>query len=165
VVSGGCASAGCVGSDLNLSESASVVRIQISFARNIRPGNEPLPQEVDIAHVLVNRLGIKVLLRGSNVPGGDALINLGQERRLRAEFKTLESPMPRAFENNLREASRQTGHFPGAVVIDARGVSVPLTEASAAIDRAMRNVASRRPYLQEVFVITNEGIIQRSLGR
>ena len=41
-----------------------------------------------------------------------------QCNRVHAEFKTLAAADARAFERNVREASRQTGAFPGALVLD-----------------------------------------------
>jgi hypothetical protein len=137
----------------------------VRSARNIKPGNEPLPPEIAIAKTLAERLDIQVLLRGSNVPGGDALLVAAAGRRFRAEFKTLQSASARAFERNLREASRQTGKYPGAVVIDARVIGTAATDAETSIDRAIGLVGPRRPRLQEVIVITNEKIIYRRLTR
>jgi hypothetical protein len=70
-----------------------------------------------IAETLAEQLDMQVLLRGRNVPGGDALLVTAVGRRFRAEFKTLQSASVRAFERNVREASRQTGKYPGVVVI------------------------------------------------
>src|SRR5436309_2014109 len=106
-----------------------------------------------------------VLLRGSNVPGGDALLVTATGHRFRAEFKTLQSSSARAFERNLREASRQTGKYPSAVVIDARSVGTAATDAETYIDRAIGLVGPRRSRLQEVIVITNGEIIRRRLTR
>ena len=108
---------------------------------------------------------MRVLLRGRYVSGGDALLTLANQRRVRAECKTLASSDARAFERNVREASRQTGVFPGAVVLDARGVGISAMEAERLIDRAIRLVAPRRPRLYAVIVITQERIIQRSVWR
>jgi hypothetical protein len=104
-------------------------------------------------------------MRGRHVPGGDALLTLTNNRRVRAEFKTLGSADARAFERNLREASRQTGAFPSAVVLDARVIDISATEAERCIDHAIRLVAPRRPQLHDVIVITQERIIQRSVRR
>ena len=92
---------------------------RVRMAVTIQPGGEPLPKELVIAETLAHQLGIRVLLRGRYVPGGDALLTLANRRRVRAEFKTLASADARAFERNVREASRQTGAFPSAVVLDA----------------------------------------------
>jgi hypothetical protein len=138
---------------------------KVRSARNIKPGNEPLPMEMTIAETLAERLDMHVLLRGSNVPGGDALLVTATGRRFRAEFKTLHSSSARAFERNLREASRQTEKYPGAVVIDARAIGTAATDAETYIDRAIGLVSPRRPRLQEVIVITNEKIIHRRLTR
>jgi hypothetical protein len=138
---------------------------KVRSARNIKPGNEPLPMEMTIAETLAERLDMHVLLRGSNVPGGDVLLVTATGRRFRAEFKTLHSSSARAFERNLREASRQTGKYPGAVVIDARAIGTAATDAETYIDRAIGLVSPRRPRLQEVIVITNEKIIHRRLTR
>jgi len=108
---------------------------------------------------------MQVLLRGRHVPGGDALLTLANKRRVRAEFKTLVSADVRAFERNVREASRQTGAFPSAVVLDARGIDISSTEAERCIDRAIQLVAPRRPQLHDVIVITQERIIQRNVRR
>jgi hypothetical protein len=121
--------------------------------------------EMTIAETLAERLDMHVLLRGSNVPGGDALLVTATGRRFRAEFKTLHSSSARAFERNLREASRQTGKYPGAVIIDARAIGTAATDAETYIDRAIGLVSPRRPRLQEVIVITNEKIIHRRLTR
>ena len=118
-----------------------------------------------IAATLAERLGLYVLLRGRNVPGGDALLATDAGRRFRAEFKTLHSASARAFGRNVREASRQTGQYPGIVVIDARAVGTAATDAETYIDRALGLVGPRRPRLQEVIVITNEQIIHRRLVR
>ena len=138
---------------------------KVRSARNIKPGNEPLPLEMAIAATLAERLDMQVLLRGSNVPGGDALLVTAVGRRFRAEFKTLQSASARTFERNLREASRQTGKYPGVVVIDARAVGIAATDAETYIDRALGLVGPRRPRLQEVIVITHEKIIHRRLAR
>jgi hypothetical protein len=137
----------------------------VRIARNIRSGNEPLPLEMAIAETLAEQLGLHVLLSGRNVPGGDALLATAARRLYRAEFKTLHSSSARAFERNLRDASRQIGKYPGAVVIDARVVDTPATDAETYIDRAIGLVVPRRPMLQEVIVITNERIIHRRLVR
>jgi hypothetical protein len=71
----------------------------------------------------------------------------------------------RAFERNVREASRQTGKYPGVVVIDARAVSITAMDAETYTDRAIGLVGPRRPRLQEVIVITDEKIIRRPLVR
>jgi hypothetical protein len=118
-----------------------------------------------IAETLAEQLDMQVLLRGRNVPGGDALLVTAIGRRFRAEFKTLQSASARAFERNVREASRQTGKYPGVVVIDARAVGIAATDAETYIDRAIGLVGPRRPRLQEVIVITNEKIIHRRLVR
>ena len=138
---------------------------RVRIAVTIQPGSEPLPKELAIAETLAHQLGMQVLLRGRHVPGGDALLTLTNKRRIRAEFKTLVSADARAFERNMREASRQTGAFPSAVVLDARDVGISATEAERLIDRAIWLVAPRRPQLHEVIVITQERIIQRSLRR
>jgi hypothetical protein len=138
---------------------------KLRSARNIKPGNEPLALEIAIAETLVERLGLRVLLRGRNVPGGDALLVTDAGRRFRAEFKTLQSSSARAFERNLRQASRQTGKYPGVVVIDARAVGTAATDAETYIDRAIGLVGPRRPRLHEVIVITNEKIMHRRLVR
>ena len=85
---------------------------RVRIAVTIQPGSEPLPKELAIAETLAHQLGMRVLLRGRHVPGGDALLTLNNKRRVRAEFKTLVSADARAFERNVREASRQTGHSP-----------------------------------------------------
>ena len=90
-----------------------------------------------IAETLAERLDMQVLLRGRNVPGGDALLVTAGGRRFRAEFKTLQSASARAFERNVREASRQTGKYPSVVVIDARAVGIAATDAETYIDRAI----------------------------
>ena len=118
-----------------------------------------------IAETLAEQLDIQVLLRGRNVPGGDALLVTAARRRFRAEFKTLQSSSARAFERNLREASRQTGKYPCVVVLDARGVGTAVTDVETYIDRALGLVNPRRPRLQEVIVITNAQIIHRRLVR
>jgi hypothetical protein len=118
-----------------------------------------------IAETLAEQLDMQVLLRGRNVPGGDALLVTAVGRRFRAEFKTLQSASARAFERNVREASRQTGKYPGVVVIDARAVGIAATAAETYTDRAIGLVGPRRPRLQEVIVITNEKIIHRRLVR
>jgi hypothetical protein len=138
---------------------------KVRSARNIKPSNEPLPREMAIAETLAERLDMQVLLRGRNVPGGDALLVTAVGRRFRAEFKTLQSASARAFERNVREASRQTGKYPGVVVIDARAVGIAATDAETYTDRAIGLVGPRRPRLQEVIVITNEKIIHRRLVR
>jgi hypothetical protein len=76
---------------------------------------------------------------------------------------TLQSSRARAFERNLRQASRQTGKYPGVVVLDARAVGIAATDAESYLDRAIGLVASRRPRLQEVIVLTNAKIIHRRL--
>ena len=118
-----------------------------------------------IAETLAERLDMHVLLRGCNVPGGDTLLVTAAGRRFRAEFKTLQSSSACAFERNLREASRQTGKYPGVVVIDARAVGIAAIDAETYIDRALGLVGPHRPKLQEVIVITNEKMIQRRLAR
>ena len=138
---------------------------QLRIARNIKPGSEPLPSEIAIAQALVDQLSIGVLLRGQNVPGGDALLSLDNPRRLRAEFKTLQVSSARAVERNLREASRQTGPYPSAVVLDARAAGTSVGEAERFIDRALGLVAARRPWLRLVLVMTCDGIIERRLMR
>jgi hypothetical protein len=118
-----------------------------------------------IAETLAEQLDMQVLLRGRNVPGGDALLVTAVGRRFRAEFKTLQSASARAFERNMREASRQTGKYPGVVVIDARAVGIAAPDAETYTDRAVELVGPRRPRLQEVIVITNEKIMHRRLVR
>jgi hypothetical protein len=118
-----------------------------------------------IAATLAEQFGIRVLLRGRNVTGGDALLTNLAGRCVRAEFKTLQSSSARAFERNVREASRQTGAFPGVVVIDAREVGTSALEAEIWLDRAIALVASRRPRLQEIIVLTHESILRRQLRR
>ena len=135
------------------------------MAVTIQPGGAPLPRELLIAETQAHQLGMRVLLRGRYVPGGDALLTLANKHRVRAEFKTLASTDARAFARNVREASRQTGAFPSAVVLDARGVGILAMEAERLVDCAIRLVAPRRPQLQEVIVIIQERIIQRSLRR
>ena len=137
----------------------------VRIAVNVKPGNEPLLTEVAIATTLAEQLGINVLLRGRNVPGGDALLTLSTGQRVRAEFKTLHASNARAFERNVREASRQTGAFPGVVVIDASAVETSVADAEVFIDRAIGLVVSRRPRLQTVIVITQEHLMQRTLER
>jgi hypothetical protein len=61
------------------------------MAVTIQPGGEPLPKELLIAEILAHQLGMRVLLRGRYVPGGDALLTFANKRRVRAEFKTLTS--------------------------------------------------------------------------
>ena len=138
---------------------------QVRIAVNIRPGNEPLPAEMAIATTLAEQLGINVLLRGQNVSGGDALLTLSPGQHVRAEFKTLHASSVRAFERNVRHASRQTGIFPGVVVIDARPVGTSEADAEAFIERAIGLVAPRRPRLHAVMVITQERLVQRNLER
>jgi hypothetical protein len=140
-------------------------RRNVCVAINRKTGDEPLPTEIPIAETLAEQLGIHVLLRGRNVPGGDALLTSLAGQRLRAEFKTLHSSSARAFERNVREASRQTGAFPGVVVIDAREVGTSAMDAETWLDRAIELVAPRRPRLQEVIVLTHERIIRRHLRR
>ena len=141
------------------------IQRQLRIASNIKPGSAPLASEITIAQALVDQLSIGVLLRGQNVPGGDALLSLDHPRRLRAEFKTLQVSSARAVERNLREASRQTGPYPSAVVLDARAVRTSFRDAERFIDRALGLVAARRPLLRLVLVITHNGIIERRLMR
>lgn len=137
----------------------------VRIAVNLKPGNEPLPTEVAIATTLAEQLGVNVLLRGRNVAGGDALLTVPNRQRLRTEFKTLQSSNARSFERNLRDASRQTGRFPSAVIIDARPVGTSAADAEVFIDRAIKLVAPRRPRLYIVIVITQERIIRSDIGR
>jgi hypothetical protein len=118
---------------------------RVRIAVTIQPGGEPLPKELVIVETLAHQLGLRVLLGGCYVPGGGALLTLANKRRVRAEFKTLTPADARAFEHNVREASRQTGAFPSAVALDARGVGISATEAERLVDRAIRLVAPRRP--------------------
>jgi hypothetical protein len=140
-------------------------RGNVRVAINVRVGDEPLSREMAIAATLAEQFGIRVLLRGRNVTGGDALLTNLAGRCVRAEFKTLQSSSARAFERNVREASRQTGAFPGVVVIDAREVGTSALEAEIWLDRAIALVASRRPRLQEIIVLTHESILRRQLRR
>jgi hypothetical protein len=139
----------------------------VRVAKNLRQLDLPDAKEIAIAEHLAKERGISVLLRGSNVPGGDATIRLpGATSSVRAEFKTLDAAgtnARKAFERNLNDASKQTGRFPGAVVLDARPIGVSSVDAAHFIDRAIQNVSPRRPKLREVFVITNEGTIHKSL--
>ena len=137
------------------------IQRHLRIASNIKPGSAPLPSEIVIAQALVDQLSIGVLLRGQNVSGGDALLSFNNRWRLRAEFTSLQVSSARAVERNLREASRQTGPYPSAVVLDMREVGTSALDAERFIDRALDLVAARRPLLQLVVVMTRERVIER----
>jgi filamentous hemagglutinin len=132
--------------------------------------------KIDIANILAEERGVSVLLRGSNTPSGDATIRLPDGTRLRAEFKTFETPdapvseltdnrIKRIFERNISTGSSQLNGFPSAVVIDARALSLSSEQVAGYIDRALNNVVPKRPELERVFAITQHGVIQMPIVR
>ncbi|URN90123.1 MAG: hemagglutinin repeat-containing protein [Pseudomonas protegens] len=148
----------------------------VTIAQNLPDSRLPLQKEIDIANILAEERGVSVLLRGSNTPSGDATIRLPDGTRLRAEFKTFETPdapvseltdnrIKRIFERNISTGSSQLNGFPSAVVIDARALSLSSEQVAGYIDRALNNVVPKRPELEQVFAITQHGVIQMPIVR
>lgn len=131
----------------------------------------PLQKEIDIGNALAEKKGINILLRGANTPNGDATIKLLDGTRLRAEFKTFENPgvpvselsdnrLKRIFERNINQGSAQVSNFPSAVALDTRALSLSDDAVEGFINRALNNVAPKRTNLQQIFAITDNGVIQ-----
>ncbi|WP_144420515.1 hypothetical protein [Pseudomonas protegens] len=148
----------------------------VTIAQNLPDSRLPLQKEIDIANILAEERGVSVLLRGSNTPSGDATIRLPDGTRLRAEFEIFETPdapvseladnrIKRIFERNISTGSSQLNGFPSAVVIDARALSLSSEQVTGYIDIALNNVVPKRPELEQVFAITQHGVIQMPIVR
>ncbi|MET0028059.1 MAG: hypothetical protein ABW101_10520 [Candidatus Thiodiazotropha sp.] len=144
---------------------------KVAIAQNLLKNKLPLQKEIDIANALAENKEINVLLRGANTPNGDATIMLLDGTRLRAEFKTFEDPgvpiselsdnrIKRIFERNINDGSAQVVDFPSAVALDTRALSLSDEKIQGFINRALGNVAQKRPNLQQIFAVTNNGVIQ-----
>jgi hypothetical protein len=146
---------------------------RVKIAGNLRSEDMPDLKELNIANALATNKRINVLLRGANIAGGDATIILPSGQRLRAEFKTFDRPtgqlmdanIKNIFDRNLRVGSDQTGSFPSAVVLDPRNLGLTDAQITSYATRSIANVAPRRPMLQQVFVITNNGVVQIPISR